>query len=68
MHHESGIQIKREVENNGHVLLEMNCNHNMETESWLNFETEEELTDGTQTHEYTSSKKDNAPGELKTIF
>lgn len=42
--HDGAMHIKKELEN-GQVLLEMNYNHNMETESWLNFDTEEELVD-----------------------
>lgn len=42
--HDNTMHIKKELEN-GQVLLEMNYNHNMETESWLNFDTEEELVD-----------------------
>lgn len=46
--HDGGaMNIKKEIEN-GQVLLEMNYNHNMETESWLNFDTEEELVDDSQ--------------------
>ena len=41
---DNAMHIKKELEN-GEVLLEMNYNHNMETESWLNFDTEEELVD-----------------------
>lgn len=45
--HDGTMHIKKELEN-GQVLLEMNYNHNMETESWLNFDTEEELVDESQ--------------------
>lgn len=44
---DGAMHIKKELEN-GQVLLEMNYNHNMETESWLNFDTEEELVDDGQ--------------------
>lgn len=46
-HENNSMHIKKELEN-GQVLLEMNYNHNMETESWLNFDTEEELVDDSQ--------------------
>ena len=63
--HDGAMHIKKELEN-GQVLLEMNYNHNMETESWLNFDTEEELVDGSQIND--GGGGDGHSGDLKAYF
>lgn len=62
MTHESAIQVKKEPEN-GEILLEMNYNHNMDTEPW-HFDTGEEELDGSQ----LDGDDGTGDGELKTIF
>lgn len=65
--HDGAMHIKKELEN-GQVLLEMNYNHNMETESWLNFDTEEELVDDTQVVENNKGGGGGHSGDLETYF
>lgn len=61
--HDGAMHIKKELQN-GQVLLEMNYNHNMETESWLNFDTEEELVNESQLDE----KGGGHSRDLQTYF
>lgn len=69
--HDGAMHIKKELEN-GQVLLEMNYNHNMETESWLNFDTEEVLVDESQVVDDVKDAGVGASGEhsgnLKAFF
>lgn len=67
--HDGAMHIKKELEN-GQVLLEMNYNHNMETESWLNFDTEEELVDDSQLGDDVKDNDDGggSSGDLKAYF
>jgi hypothetical protein len=67
MTHESAVQIKKEPEN-GEILLEMNYNHNMDTEPW-HFDTGDEELDGSQMVNNVDDEDDGTgDGELKTIF
>lgn len=65
--HDGTMHIKKELEN-GQVLLEMNYNHNMETESWLNFDTEEELVDDSQVVNGGGGSGVGHSGDLKAYF
>lgn len=65
--HDGAMHIKKELEK-GQVLLEMNYNHNMETESWLNFDTEEELVDNSPMRDDVNGEGVGHSGNLKTYF